>query len=106
MLTQTQDRYVRIAEIEIDPDLLENYRVAAREVVEISVRVEAGVLALYSVAAKDDPSRVTVFEIYSGEDAYKAHLETPHFKKYKATTQNMVKALRLFDTVPIALAAK
>src|ERR1700745_480225 len=27
--------------------------------------------------------------------AYKAHLETAHFKKYKATTQDMVKSLTL-----------
>jgi quinol monooxygenase YgiN len=47
-----------------------------------------------------------VFEIYADSDAYKTHLETAHFKKYKAATQNMVISLKLRDTVPIALSAK
>jgi quinol monooxygenase YgiN len=38
--------------------------------------------------------------------AYKGHLETAHFNKYKATTQDMVKSLTLRETVPILLAAK
>lgn len=70
------------------------------------IRIEPGVLALYAVAAKDDPAHIRVFEIYADEDAYKAHLETPHFKKYKAATQHMVKHLKLIDTVPIMLSAK
>ena len=37
---------------------------------------------------------------------HKTHLETPHFKKYKADTQEMVKSLKLVDTVPIMLGAK
>jgi quinol monooxygenase YgiN len=47
-----------------------------------------------------------VFEVYPDVAAYKAHLETAHFKKYKATTQDMVKSLALRDTVPILLGAK
>jgi len=38
--------------------------------------------------------------------AYRAHLETVHFRKYKAATQDMVKSLTLRDTVPILLGAK
>jgi quinol monooxygenase YgiN len=38
--------------------------------------------------------------------AYKAHLETPHFKKYKTTTQGMVKSLKLAETEPIILGTK
>ena len=44
--------------------------------------------------------------MYADVDAYKAHLETAHFKKYKAITQNMVKSLKLRDTIPILLGAK
>ena len=98
--------YVRVAQIEIDPGQLEAYRAAAQEVIETSVHVEPGVLALYSVAEQDNPTRVIVFEMYADAEAYKAHLETPHFKTYKAATQDMVKSLKLMDTVPISLAAK
>jgi quinol monooxygenase YgiN len=100
------DPYVRVAEIEVDPVQLEVYKAAAKEIIEDSVRLEPGVLALYSVSDKDNPAHVTVFEIYADKDAYKTHLETAHFKKYKAATQDMVRSLKLRDTVPIALSAK
>ena len=97
---------VRVAEIEVDPVQLEAYKAAAREIVEDSVRLESGVLALYSVSDRDNPALVTVFEIYADHEAYTRHLETAHFKKYKAATQGMVRSLKLRDTVPIALIAK
>jgi len=100
------DPYVRVAEIEVDPVQLEVYKAAAKEIIEDSVRLEPGVLALYSVSDKDNPAHVTVFEIYADNDAYRTHLETAHFKKYKAATQDMVRSLKLRDTVPIALRAK
>jgi quinol monooxygenase YgiN len=58
------------------------------------------------VADKENPSHVTVFEIYADVEAYKTHLETAHFKKYKAATQDLVKSLKLRDTIPILLGAK
>src|SRR2546423_8733987 len=87
--------YVRVAEIEIDPAQLEPYSAAAKEQIEAAVRLEPGVLALYSVADKEDRAHVFVFEMYADLQAYKAHLETAHFKQYKSTTQKMVKSLKL-----------
>ena len=97
---------MRVAEIDIDPAQLEAYKTAVSEEIENSVRAEPGVLALYAVSDKDNPAHVRVFEIYADSDAYKTHLETPHFRKYKAATQDMVRSLRLIETVPIALGAK
>jgi quinol monooxygenase YgiN len=98
--------YVRVAQIEIDSAQLESYKAIAKEQIETAIRVEPGVLTLYAVAEQDDPTRVFVFEIYADLEAYRAHIETPHFKKYKADTQDMVKSLKLVDTVPIVLGAK
>jgi quinol monooxygenase YgiN len=95
-----------VAEIEIDPAQLEAYTTAIKEQVEAALRLEPGVLALYSVADKENPAHITVFEIYTDAAAYKAHLETAHFKKYKVTTQDMVKSLKLRETVPILLGVK
>lgn len=97
---------MQLAEIEIDPAQLDNYRAAVREHIETAIRVEPGVLALYAVPEKDNPARIKVFEIYRDADAYKAHLESTHFKKYKAATEQMVKSLKLILTAPIALGAK
>jgi len=98
--------YVRIAELEIDPAQLESFKSAIRESVETAVRVEPGVLALYAVSDQDHPARVRVFEIYADADAYKTHLETPHFKKFRATTETMVTSRTLINAVPIALSDK
>ena len=98
--------YVQIAEIEIDPVQLESYEAAVKEHIDTAIRVEPGVLVLYAVSEKDNPTRVRVFEVYASTEAYKAHLEAPHFKKYKTMTEKMVKSLRLVQTTPIALAAK
>jgi len=92
--------------MEIDPSQLEDYKAAVTEQIEAATRVEPGVLALYAVSEKDNPARVRVFEIYRDADAYRAHLETVHFKKYKATTEKMVKSLKLVQTTPIVLGAK
>ena len=103
---ELQRPYVRVAQIELDPAQLENYKAIAKEQIETAIRVEPGVLTLYAVAEQDNPTRVVVFEIYADLEAYRAHIETPHFKKYKADTQDMVKSLKLVDTVPIVLGAK
>jgi quinol monooxygenase YgiN len=92
-----------VAEIEIDPAQLESYKAAVKEQIETAVRAEPGVLVLYAVTEKDNPAHVRVFEIYRDVDAYRSHLETAHFKKYKATTEKMVKSLKLVQTIPIML---
>ena len=103
---QTPDQYCQIAEIEIDPAQLEQYKAAVKEHIETAVRVEPGVLMLYALSDKDNPTHIRVFEIYASEEAYKAHLNAPHFKKYKAVTQNMVQSLKLIKVAPVAFAAK
>ena len=99
-------RVVGLAELEIDPAQLESYRAALREEIETSVRVEPGVLALLAVAVKDQANHIRIFETYADDAAFQAHLETPHFKKYKTLTQGMVRSLKLIETDPIALEAK
>ncbi|MEX6689507.1 antibiotic biosynthesis monooxygenase family protein [Danxiaibacter flavus] len=103
---QNGQRFMRVARIVVDSAQLDDYKAALKEGMESAVRTEPGVLSLYAVYDKEEPTHVTVFEIYLDEDAYKAHIQTPHFKKYKSTVQNMVKSLELSDVSPIALEAK
>lgn len=98
---QTPTQLVRLAKIEIYPAQLQAYKTALREEIEASLRLEPGVLTLYAVAEKDNPTRITILEIYASTEAYKAHLLTPQFLKYKAGTTEMVKSLELVETVPL-----
>jgi quinol monooxygenase YgiN len=100
------DQYIQIAEIEIDPSQIDAYRAAVKEHIETAIRVEPGVLTLYAVSDKNDPTKVRVFEIYRDSEAYRLHLESEHFKRYKATMERMVKSLKLIRTDAIALGAK
>ena len=106
VVAQNKDQVVRIAKLQIDAAQLENYKAALKEHAETAMRVEPGVITLYAVADKNSPTRITVFEIYANAEAYQAHLQTAHFKKYKSTTKDMVKSLELVDIDPIALESK
>ena len=98
--------FVRVAEIEVDPEQREAFVSAVTEEMDESIRVEPGVLALYAVAEKDSPSRLRFFEIYADEAAYNAHLESPHFRKYRASTEPMIRSRALIETVPIQLSSR
>jgi quinol monooxygenase YgiN len=106
MSEEKPPQHIQIAEIDIDPVQLDAYKAAITEHAEAAVRLEPGVLVLYSVSNKDNPSHVTVFEVYRDRDAYLSHLQAPHFLKYKATVEKMVKSLKLVPVDPIMLQAK
>jgi quinol monooxygenase YgiN len=103
---RAKKQVVRIAELEIDPAQVEAYTAALKREIEASIRVEPGVLRLYAVSLKGHPEQVRVFEVYASHEAYQSHLQTPHFKDYKASTQGMVKTLRLVETEPVMLGSK
>ena len=92
---------VRLAKLVIDSTQLENYNALLKEEIEASVRLEPGVLTLYAVSEKNNPTHITILEIYTDTVAYKAHLQTPHFIKYKTGTKDMVKSLELVETTPL-----
>jgi quinol monooxygenase YgiN len=98
---QNKNQMVRLAKLVIDSSQLENYNALLKEEIEASVRVEPGVLTLYAVAEKNDPTHITILEIYADTVAYRSHLLTPHFIKYKNGTKDMVKSLELVEAVPL-----
>jgi quinol monooxygenase YgiN len=101
-----QERIVRLAELEIDAAHVEAYKAALKEEIETSIGVEPGVLTLYAVSIKGHPEQIRLFEVYRDADAYKMHLQSAHFKKYKDLTANMVRSLRLIETEPVLLGSK
>ena len=103
---QDKESYVRVATIVVDSLQLGNYNAALKEHACAAVSKEAGVLTLYAVYDKAQPTHVTVFEIYASVAAYQSHILTPHFLKYKAAVKDMVRSLVLTDMTPIALEAK
>lgn len=98
---QEKRQMVRLAKIVVDPAQLEQYKAILKEEAEASVRIEPGVLTLYAVSEKENPTHFTILEIYADSAAYRAHLQTPHFIRYKTGTKDMVKSLELVETTPL-----
>jgi quinol monooxygenase YgiN len=94
---------VRISEIVIDAKDLEEYKAILKEEAKASVKLEPGVISIYPMYEKDNPTHVSILEIYASREAYQLHLKTPHFQTYKTTTLKMVKSLKLIDMDPIDL---
>ena len=91
------DMMVRISEIEILPEHLDEYKTILKEEAAASVKIEPGVLAIFPMFKKESPTQIRIVEIYANNAAYQSHLQTPHFQHYKTTTLKMVKSLRLVD---------
>lgn len=106
MAQDKDNRMYRIARIQIDPAQLDKYNIALKEQMTTAIRVEPGVLSYYAVADKKNPSHITIFEVYADSIAYKSHIQTPHFKKYKETVQHMVTALDVVDVNLIGISKK
>lgn len=92
---------IRISEIEIVPEYVDEYLSILKEESKASVELEDGVISIYPMYQKKNPTEIRILEIYADKKAYESHLETPHFKHYKATTLKMVKSLKLVDMTPI-----
>ncbi len=88
---------IRISEIEIEPNYLDEYLSILKEESKASIELEPGVISIYPMFQKENPNEIRILEIYADREAYESHLQTPHFKKYKTTTLKMVKSLKLID---------
>jgi quinol monooxygenase YgiN len=94
---QTKDMMIRIAELEIDSNYLQEYNAILQEESRASVLLEQGVIVIFPMYQKESPTQIRLLEIYANRAAYEAHLKTPHFLKYKTSTKKMVKSLKLID---------
>ena len=96
-----ENMIVRLAEIEVYPQYLQEYLKFANEVDRLSVEREPGVVCLFPMQSAEDSTRIRILEIYASEDAYQSHLKTDHFQKYKQGTLHMVKDLKLPTMKPL-----
>ena len=96
-----EDGIIRLSKIKVNPDYLDEYMKYAVEVGTISLQTEPGVLTMYAVSDKGDPCNITILETYSSQEAYRSHIASPHFQKYKKGTLHMVDSLILDDVTPL-----
>ena len=95
------DGIVRLSKIQVNPMYLDEYMKYAVEVGTTSLETEPGVLTMYAVADKENPCNITILETYASQEAYKSHIASEHFQKYKQGTLHMVDSLLLDDVTPL-----
>jgi quinol monooxygenase YgiN len=97
VFAQKRNMMIRISEIEIDSNYLEEYKTILKEESQASIKLEPGVISIYPMYQKENPTQIRILEIYANREAYESHLKTTHFQIYKTTTLKMVKSLKLID---------
>jgi len=96
---QSTLRYVNAVDIDVVPGQIDNYLAALKENAAASVH-EPGCQDFIITVSQKDANHVFIFEVYDNAAALDAHRQTDHFKKYAATTKDMV-AKR--DSHPLSL---
>lgn len=96
-----EDSIVRLSKIEVYPQYLDEYINFAVEVGTKSLLTEPGVLTMYAMQDKENPCIITILETYASQEAYRSHIASDHFQKYKQGTLHMVKELELCDQTPL-----
>jgi (4S)-4-hydroxy-5-phosphonooxypentane-2,3-dione isomerase len=86
---QSAGMYVNAVDLDIVPAERENYMAAIKENGAAAAK-EPGCRRFDILNLASDPNHFFLYEVYDSEAAFKAHRETEHFKKYMATTGNMV----------------
>lgn len=93
---------VRISEIEVYPEHLQEYLELAHNVGATSVKEEPGVICIYPMQQLRNDCQIRILEIYASQEAYQNHIKTAHFQTYKQGTLHMVKSLDLVDMKQMA----
>jgi len=93
----TDELFVRLVKIEIDPASLTEFKAILSDQIHTAVKLEDGVLEYRVVNEKEHPHLFTLIEIYRDYSSYLLHIKTPHFLKYKLSTEKMVQSLQLID---------
>ena len=75
--------------INIKPGCAEEFNQASLGDAQGSVRDEPGCFRFDILRDVENPDRFYLYEVYRDAAAFDAHLETPHFKKWLSTVEEM-----------------
>jgi (4S)-4-hydroxy-5-phosphonooxypentane-2,3-dione isomerase len=81
--------YINAVDLVIVPSEMPKYLEAIKENAANAVK-EPGCREFNVTVLASNPNHVFLYEVYDNEAALEAHRQTEHFKKYMATTKNMV----------------
>jgi autoinducer 2-degrading protein len=97
--------FVNAVDLDIVPAELEKFLVAIKENAAASVK-EPGCRQFNISVLASDPNHVFLYEVYDNAAALDSHRTTDHYKKYQATTANMVAKRNVRPMTAVAFNAK
>ena len=97
--------YINAVDLVIVPSEMTKFLDAIKENGANAVK-EPGCREFNITVLNGNPNHVFLYEVYDNEAALEAHRQTPHFKKYQATTQGMVADRSVRAMSVIAMNAK
>jgi (4S)-4-hydroxy-5-phosphonooxypentane-2,3-dione isomerase len=86
---QSGPLHISAVDIDVVPGQIDAYLAALKENGAAAVN-EPGCREFNITVSQKDPNHVFIFEVYDDAAALEAHRATDHFKKYAATTKDMV----------------
>ena len=97
---QSGSLHILVVEYDIVPAEIDRYLTAVKELGAASVK-EPGFRQLSIAISQNDPNHVLLFEAWDNATTHTAHVTTERFKKYQATTGNMIakRNVRTFSSV-------
>jgi (4S)-4-hydroxy-5-phosphonooxypentane-2,3-dione isomerase len=102
---QSGTPYVNAVDLDIVPAEMEKYLAAIKDNAASAIK-EPGCRQFDVLVLASNPNHIFLYEVYDNETAYQAHRATDHFKKYAATTANMVAQRNARPMTPIVFNAK
>jgi quinol monooxygenase YgiN len=107
VFAQSGPFYINAVDIDVVPGQIDAYLAALKENGAAAVH-EPGCHEFNITVSPKDPNHVFIFEVYDNAAAFEAHRATDHFKKYAATTKDMVakRDARAFTSVAMNMKGK
>jgi autoinducer 2-degrading protein len=97
--------FVNAVDLDIVPADMEKFMAAIKENGAASVK-EPGCREFNIQVLASNPNHVFLYEVYDSAAALEAHRTTDHFKKYAATTANMVAKREVRPMTAVAFNSK
>lgn len=83
---------LNIYEMGIKPGKIPAYDAVAKNNIVASVSHEEGTLGMFSIRQKANADTAYMIEIYAGDDAYKKHLDSPHYKAFLSASPELIES--------------
>ena len=105
-LSTQAEPIIRIFEMQIRPESVEQFTELGKHNIRQSVNTEQGVLGMYVMTDKTDPNKFYVVEAYADETAYQAHLVSPYFQAWFNGAKEMIVSRKMIETNPVVFGSK